>query len=177
MPDQLSIEDITFDALSDPGPATPTGVQGRKCRHPKDVRQPVMSTLGRTWRCGHCDYSPDPAKVRQGKNNRKRGNRKQRDVMLDHGFANVGGAGGAEDGLDDTFAVQHKAYQPKRYPGWALQELDHLRAKASDNLAAMSEGRVPLLIVSESPGQGKKARPPIAIMTLDELLALVRGRV
>jgi hypothetical protein len=184
------LDSLPFDMGHPPEPSAPNGAKGRKCRHAKDHRsrvllspdgvvwdigyqgQPQTAGYAVTWRC-ECGHVADPAVVRRNRNNRKRGNAKQRKVMVESGFANVGGAGGAEDGLDAVFAVQHKAYQSGRYPGWALQELDHLRV-GGEGLRPISEGRVPLLIVSESPGAGRKAREPVAILTLRELLALVR---
>lgn len=180
-----ALDELPFD-YGTPSPPSFTGARGTVCRHPKAWRSRyalvthVTSVSGEqtktsveTWRCDGCGHIPDPAVVRRNRNNRKRGNAKQRAVLVGSGFANVGGAGGAEDGLDETFAVQHKAYQTGRYPGWAMEELDHLRT-GGPGLRPISEGRLPLLIVSESPGRGRKAREPLAIMTLRELLSLVR---
>ena len=94
---------------------------------------------------------------RRGKNNRKRGNAMQAWVCREMGWMNVGAAGGPADGIglagDAMFSAQVKS--GARFPGWMQAELDRL---------PRTGGRIPVLVIVETPGPGRKRR---AVAVLD----------
>jgi hypothetical protein len=95
------------------------------------------------------------------------------------GLRTVGWAGGPADGLGERFIAQSKAYAPGRYPGWALREIEALVGGAGSTdlaavVSAVGAGRLPVLIVSENPGRGRKARDPLVIMRLDDWVEATR---
>lgn len=155
----------------------PATAERRKCSHPSRRRQ---TDGDGGWTCGSCGHVATREKVRMGRGARRRGVRRERRVNERVGLRNVGGANGPEDGVSTRFVAQSKAYASGRYPGWMLAELDALRTTATDDggliglVRTVSLDRLPILLVSESPGRGHKARETLVVMRLDDWMEATR---
>jgi len=117
--------------------------------------------------CRKCNAVRNEDAARRGKNNRARGKRVERVEMRKAG-QHTGNANGADDGLSDDgmFAYQSKALASARFPSWMTAELDKLRAARAS--------RVPVLMVAETAGQGRKGRR-IAVVEWSDWLDLHKG--
>lgn len=136
----------------------------RKCRHPRQNRR--QNSDG-SWYCGACLHPFDPARQRAGRNARYRGKRIERREMRAAG-SHTGNANKADDGLsvDGMFAYQAKSRATSLFPGWQALELDKLRVA--------HQGKVPVLVVIEAPGPGRKPRK-LAVVEWQDWLDLHRG--
>jgi hypothetical protein len=98
----------------------------------------------------------DPARSRRGRSNRRRGHDFERTLAAELAGRRVGQYGGPADVLTPLFAVQAKVGGcfSERYWRW---------------LSAMSRsgGRVPLLIVGDAPGPGRRRRT-VVVMELGD---------
>jgi hypothetical protein len=126
----------------------------RKCRHPRNQR----SRTETGWVCV-CGHSADRTAIRRGTNARKRG----LSIQLEHarrlGLTNLNGNGAADAKSETVYGNAAFVAQMKSgglFPGWMQRELDYL---------PRTGGRVPLLVVVETPGPGRKAR---ALVVMDE---------
>lgn len=87
----------------------PMSMAGRpKCRHPREY-QVRLDDGG--WRCGvsGCDHIASGAKVRQGRNNKKRGHRIQKTVVEGLGGENILGNKPGHDGRGAMFSYESKS--------------------------------------------------------------------
>lgn len=139
-------------------PANPAAPGPRKCRRHVWVLDPVADIT----RCARCPAVRDEARSKAGRRARQRGNRYELQVARSAGGVKVGHHGGPEDVLVGMFVVQTKYFAPGRFPGWMADEL----AKLPRTL-----GRVPLLIVGEAAGRGRKGRA-LAIVDLADWIGL-----
>ena len=158
----MTTDDLPFDA---PDSQPNLGAApARRHRH-EWVR---YANDGSQWAaCSRCNAVRNEDAARRGKNNRARGKRVERAEMRKAG-QHTGNANGADDGLSDDgmFAYQSKALASARFPSWMTAELDKLRtARAS---------KVPVLMVAETAGQGRKGRR-IAVVEWSDWLDLHRG--
>lgn len=112
--------------------------------------------------CASCGKARDEAASKRGRNARLRGNRYELTVAEELGGRKVGHFGGPEDVTVGMFVIQAKRFAPGRFPGWMADELDKL---------PRTDGRVPLLVVSEAAGRGRRGRA-LAIVTLDDWRSL-----
>jgi hypothetical protein len=134
---------------------TPNGVAPKCKRHRWDrTLRPVA--------CARCGRVRDEARSRSGRNARSRGNRHELRVARAFGGVKVGHHGGPEDVRVGMFVVQVKYYATARFPAWMDNELKKL---------PRTDGRVPLLVVAESAGQGRKGRA-IAVLDLGDMIDL-----
>lgn len=136
----------------------------RKCRHPRDRRTQWTDGLGhKGWTCA-CGHVADPLRVRMGRNARYNGKRKERVEMRRAGL-HTGNANKADDGqsVDGMFTYQSKARATAAFPGWQATELDKLRIA--------DQGKVPVLVVIELPGRGRKPRK-LAVLEWQDWLDL-----
>jgi len=101
--------------------------------------------------CGlrFADYE---ARQRRGRNNRKRGQRIQRERIEGLGDRNLAGNNPNLDGIGELFAYEHKSGGafPQRFWRW-LKDIPHTSAQ------------VPVLIVTDAPGPGHKARSVVVV--------------
>lgn len=109
-------------------------------------------------RCRRCHHVQNPEKVRQGRNNRKRGGRDELAVARLLGGTKVGHFGGPEDVRQGSFVIQVKRFATARFPVWMTNELAKL---------PRADQRVPVLVIREAAGPGRRARA-IAVVMLDD---------
>lgn len=159
-----SLDDLEFmDAATPPmlAPAPP-----RKCSHPKADRVMLRVEAEDSWApgCGRCGHLIDPSRVKAGRNARANGKRLERVEMRKAGI-HTGNANKADDGLsvDGMFAYQSKAMGTSRFPGWQALELDKLRQAHGT--------KVPVLVMVELPGRGRKGRK-LAVVEWSDWLEL-----
>jgi hypothetical protein len=104
--------------------------------------------------CQDCGLSKDDfeARQRRGRNNRKRGQAIQRERIVGLGGRNLAGNNPNLDGIHALFAFEAKsgAAFPERFWKW-LKGIPH------------DADQVPVLIVSDAPGPGRKARTVVVI--------------
>lgn len=117
------------------------------------------------WQCTACGAPRDPVRSRRGRTARSRGNRRELELARSLGGVKVGHHGGPEDVRVGMFNVQSKVRAA--FPGWMWDELAKL---------PRADGRIPLLVVTDAPGPGRKRRA-IAIVTLDDWRDLHQGEV
>jgi hypothetical protein len=110
--------------------------------------------------CASCRALRDPAKSRKGRSSRNRGNRRELEIAKSLGGVKVGHHGGPEDVRAGMLNVQSKVR--KAFPNWQWDELAKL---------PRTGGRLPALIVTDSPGSGIKRRC-IVVMCLDDFVEL-----
>ena len=168
----MTLEDLDGLFIPATGP-TNAGDTQRKCSHPKRHRLPILvgeahtARPTRSWRCLRCGHQPDPDRQRIGRNNRYRGQRKERKNIRDRlQLQHVGGLNRERDGGDrmDPFVAQHKAYARGRFPQWMLTELDHLRRPG------LLPSQTPILVVEQAYGSGHKSRAIVVLEFTDWLL-------
>lgn len=148
-------DDLPFDY---PSPAT-VNVTTRRCRR-HDWALVVWSDGGNFEACRRCGLVRDLALAKQNKNNRARGNTIERDICRRLGVRHTGQFGGPDDGASDLWAVQVKSGGSfsERYWAW-------LRA------VPVVAGQVPLLVVTDAPGPGRRRRA-IVVLDMDSWLEL-----
>jgi hypothetical protein len=94
----------------------------------------------------------DPVRSRRGRANRRRGNDFERSLAAELGGRRIGQYGDPADVLTPLFVVQAKVR--KAFPYWMTRELDRL---------PRADGRIPLLVVSDSPGPGRRRRSVVVV--------------
>ena len=104
------------------------------------------------WACTRCNRLRDETVTRRGKNNKKRGEAIEREIGHRLGLRRVGMYGGPDDLSGDMFAVQVKSGGSfsERYWRWLSGIPRHA-------------GQVGVLIVTETPGRGHKARSIVVV--------------
>jgi hypothetical protein len=115
----------------------------------------------------HCAYCPavkDEARSRAGRNSRARGNRRELEVARALGGEKVGQFGGPEDVRLPLLNIQSKVR--RAFPYWMTDELAKL---------PRTVGRLPALVVTDSPGPGTRRRS-IVVLALEDFVEL-HGRI
>ncbi len=143
-------------ALAATTPAPETAISTatvRRCRKHEWANLDVV-------RCLRCRKVYDPVVSRRGKSARRRGNDYERELAARLGGPKVGHFGGPDDVRAGMFNVQAKVRA--NFPGWMDDELRKL---------PRTGGRVPVLVVADSPGQGRKRRA-IVVVSLEDWTAL-----
>lgn len=115
-------------------------------------------------RCARCGVWRDDTRSRRGKSARRRGNDYERDVAARLGGVKVGHHGGPADVVTPLLAVQVKVRGA--YPSWMQAELDKL---------PRTGGRIPTLVVADSPAPGHRRRA-LVVMALDDFAELHGAR-
>lgn len=154
----MTLEDFPFA----PPDATPVVETPRKCRHPKIDRSRVDDG---GWSCV-CGHVAAGANVRRGRNVRARGNRIQRQRITALGGRNLAGNNPNLDGLGVMFRYESKSAKPGRplAPGRKLGV-----AQFPETLWAILRGipaqahQTRVLIVTEAPGPGRRARSMVVV--------------
>ena len=95
------------------------------------------------------------SKAKKGRSSRNRGNRRELEIAKQLGGEKVGMYGGPEDVRTPLLNIQSKVR--KAFPYWMTTELDKLPRG----------GRLPALVVTDSPGAGVERRS-IVVMELDD---------
>jgi hypothetical protein len=124
-------------------------------------------TYEHVWACEGCGRLKDEARSRRGRNNRKRGNRHEREWAKRLGLRRVGQYGETADGRNEMFAGQSKSLATGAFPGWMTNELTKLRAAHPE--------LVPLLGVLEATGGHGQGRR-LVVMEEADWVALHVGR-
>jgi hypothetical protein len=133
------------------------GAAGRaKCR-----RHSWITYLGAEPSCERCGVIRVPEVSRRSKNNRSRGNAKERAWCHRLALEHTGQFGGTVDGANALFVGQLKTRQTGSFPGWMSDELE--------KLAALATGKTPILGIVEAPGPGKRERRLVVIDERDWL--------
>ena len=133
----------------------------RRHRHRWQTYQ--YGPMGYNMACA-CGAIKDEAKSRRGRSSRNRGNRRELEIAKELGGEKVGQYQGPEDIRTPLLNIQSKVR--KAFPYWMLTELDRL---------PRTGGRLPALVVTDAPGQGKE-RECIVVMRLADFTDL-HGRV
>jgi hypothetical protein len=115
------------------------------------------------WACARCGVVRDDTRSRRGKSARRRGNDYERDVAAALGGVKVGMYGGPVDVQTPLLNVQVKVRGA--FPSWMTDELAKL---------PRTGGRVPTLVVADTPGQGRRRRA-LVVMSLDDFRELHGG--
>ena len=105
--------------------------------------------------CERCGVIRVPEVSRRSKNNRSRGNAKERAWCHRLALEHTGQFGGTADGANALFVGQLKTRQTGSFPGWMSDELE--------KLAALATGKTPILGIVEAPGPGKRERRLVVI--------------
>ena len=102
--------------------------------------------------CVRCGKRRDEARARRGRANRSRGNRIQRERITGLGGTNLAGNNPNLDGLGERFRYESKsgASFSERYWRW-LKGIP------------LAAGQAGVLIVTEAPGPGRKARSIVVV--------------
>lgn len=134
-------------------PAPPVDVTAIE-RGPRKHRHDFHRQSDGTWQCfAHAEpVVRDEAKARMGRLNRTRGNRIQRQRITALGGRNLAGNNPNLDGLGLMFRYESKS-------GGAFPE--RLWRWLSD--IPVQAGQTPVLIVTETPGPGRKARSVVVV--------------
>ena len=111
--------------------------------------------------CG-CGRVKDLEAAKRGRRNNNRGKAHERSAVKALGAKRVGQFGGQEDGLSPRWSIQSKSKAGRAFPSWMADELSALFAFNG------GQRQWPVLIITEAPGPGKKARK-LAIVYLDTL--------
>jgi hypothetical protein len=131
----------------------------RRCVHPRKFRFRLENGDSQ---CGRCLKVIPAALSKRGRNARLRGNVRELELAHTLGGEKVGHHGGPEDVRIGLFNVQSKVRAGVAFPGWQWDELAKL---------PRTGGRVPALIVTDSPGPGTRRRA-IVVVTLDDWRSL-----
>ena len=164
-----TVDEIPWEA--DPPAERLETATPRKCRHPRDRRETVQDALlGSVRRCTRCGHVFDEERRKRGRSARSRGQRLENAANDELGLQRRGRFGGPEDGggADDPAVAQSKTG-----PTWYLERF----VRELDYLAVPATGRPRILVCSEKPGSGHKARRRLVTMYADEFLVLVGGRL
>lgn len=159
-------DDLPFD-LPGAAPAMLAPAKPRTCRHPRQYRGSLIVDGQPIAACSRCGHVINPDAARRGRNARYNGKRQERVEMRKAGI-HTGNANQADDGLsvDGLFAYQSKALSTARFPGWQAAELDKLRTAHA--------AKVPVLLMVELPGRGRKPRK-LAVVEWSDWLDLHGG--
>lgn len=103
-----------------------------------------------------CGVHQDAVKTRAGRSARNRGNRRELELAKTLGGTKVGQYGGPEDVRVGLFVIQSKVR--RNFPTWMTAELAKL---------PRTDGRIPLLVVTDSPGPGQR-RKSIVVLSLED---------
>ena len=98
----------------------------------------------------------DPAAVRRGRNNRKRGQRIQRERIEGLGGLNLAGNNPNLDGIGSMFRYESKS--GKSFPELPWRWLTGIPVNAA---------QIPVLIITDAPGPGPKARSIVVVRYSD----------
>jgi hypothetical protein len=116
------------------------------------VTKPCPRTDPHTCTLGRHLASPDLERQRRGRSNRRRGNDFERSLATGLGGRRIGQYGQPADVLTPLFAVQCKvggAFS-ERYWRWL-------------SAIPRGDGRVPVLVVGDAPGPGRRRRAVVVI--------------
>jgi hypothetical protein len=161
-PDELDANDESAVVCSDLDtllegqpiePPTMSGAAGRpKCRRHTWTLVAGAGSLDGYWRCLRCAIIKDEAVSRRSSNNRKRGNRIQRERIVALGGRNLAGNNPNLDGLGAMFAYESKSGGAfsDRYWRW----LTGIPKRGNET---------GVLIVTEAPGPGRRARSYVVV--------------
>lgn len=161
------------EALAGTGPAPESAVtvisSDRRCRRhqwePTDRQTYSPEGAPRTlWACVRCEVVRDETRSRRGKSARRRGVDYERDVASVLGGSKVGHHGGPVDVQTPLLNVQVKVRGA--FPSWMTDELDKL---------PRTGGRVPALVVADTPGAGRRRRA-VVVMSLEDFRDLHGAR-
>jgi hypothetical protein len=142
--------DSMFDAPDGPRPGA---APARKCRRHQWIYAEDGGWMPDVPRkCARCGRLEVPMVTRRGSNNRKRGNRIQRERITALGGRNLAGNNPNLDGLGERFRYESKS-------GGAFSER-YWRWLKGIPLAA---GQAGVLIVTEAPGPGRRARSIVVV--------------
>lgn len=149
-------------AGTEPEPETAITVvsSDRPCRR---HRWGLSTHLVETYFCLRCGVVRDDTRSRRGKSARRRGNDYERDVAAALGGVKVGMYGGPVDVQTPLLNVQVKVRGA--FPSWMTDELAKL---------PRTGGRVPTLVVADTPGSGRRRRA-LVVMSLDDFRELHGG--
>lgn len=155
----MSLDDLL--AANPPAPETAQTVvsSDRKCRRHLWVVW-WLSGEDHADICARCHAERDPIRSRRGKSARRKGNDYERELAQRLGGVKVGHFGGPEDVRHGMFVVQAKVRG--NFPSWQWDELVKL---------PRTGGRVPILVVADSPGPGHRRRAMVVI-SLDDWVDL-----
>lgn len=152
---------MTLDELLDPPQAESARSvvrSDRPCR-----RHEWFPSVEHDYQCIRCGVVRDDTRSRRGKSARRRGNDYERDVAAVLGGVKVGHHGGPVDVQTPLLNVQVKVRGA--FPSWMTDELAKL---------PRTGGRVPTLVVADTPGQGRRRRV-LVVMALDDFRELHGG--
>ena len=113
-----------------------------------DVTDPSAST----WRCSTCGKARDLGLARRSRNNNKRGREIQRQRIVGLGGTNLAGNNENLDGISALFAFESKSGASFSNRYWSWLKGIPLRGE-----------QVGVLIVTDAPGPGRKARSVVII--------------
>ena len=147
-------------------PIYPGGRTPKRCAHQWiTVRTSLMDDLGAVYieaheECSRCGRSRDQVAARRSRNNNRRGRAIQRERIVGLGGTNLAGNNENLDGISALFAFEAKsgASFSERYWRW-LKDIPLLA------------DQVGVLIVTDAPGPGRKARS-IVVVDYDDWRAL-----
>lgn len=143
-------DDENIDTLAWGAPSPEAAIstaKPRPCSHPKYKR----TFNGTQWACS-CGHLIDPAKQKAGKNARSRNLRIQRQRQTGIGIENLPG-NGPYDGRNEMFRSESKAMVPDRFPNQLWKWLRGIPVTTE----------TPILIVTDTPGPGLRARSIVVI--------------
>lgn len=140
----------------------------RRCRHAHRERRPLFDAAGARTAftydaCLDCGHPFDPGVVRRNRNNGRRGRKIERQRNAEAGIENRGALNRPEDGggAADPLVTQSKS------GGWFPARI----AAALDALT-LRAGQIGAVVVTETPGRGRKARI-VAVVNYADLLRLI----
>lgn len=116
--------------------------------------------------CRSCRVEKDPVKSKRGRSARSRGNSRELELARELGGTKVGMFGGPVDVQTPLLNVQSKVRRGAAFPSWMMTELAKL---------PRTGGRVPALIVTDSPGSGIR-RHALVVLELSDFVDL-HGRL
>lgn len=125
----------------------------RTCRHPRALRLLSVDAAGApVSTCGRCHVTVDPTRMRRGRTSSSRGRRIQHDRIVALGGRNLAGNNPNLDGLGEMFRYESKSGEafPERPWRW----LKGIPVQA---------GQIGVLIITEKPGRGRKARSVVVV--------------
>jgi hypothetical protein len=169
-PEWTTDADVTWESTIDPnaGPAVPTA-KPRRCKHAHRERRPMFDAAGAALPytfdvCTDCGHAFDPGVVRRNRNNGKRGKKIERERNAQAGIENRGALNRSEDGGG---AADPIVQQSKSGPSWWPRRL----VAALDALDVRAE-QMPVVVITETPGPGRRARV-VALVNYADLLRVV----
>jgi len=132
------------------------------CRHPRSQRLKALGDLPES--CGVCGHQFDPARQKAGRNTRSRRLAIQRERIRGLGGTNLAGSTPGLDGLGAMFRYESKTAKPGEPPKGKPRITtfpEHAWAILRGIPAPVGQTRV--LILTEAPGPGRRARSLVMV--------------